>query len=780
MANQPNNSQLAGQNNTSFHAAAPVGVLRENLLGLVWRNRWSSLLCMVAAILLGLVYITVSTPKYTSTSSLYVEQGSPRVLGESEGVMTQSKNYLYTQAELLKSTPILSAALGRDGIRQMRIFNEIVNPVLYLKNKGIVVEVGKKNDIISISATSSDPTEAARLVNAVVDAYREYHSKSKRNTAGEILKILQTEKDKRDKELSEKLKAMMDFKSRNIGLAFENADGNIIIDRLTALSTELTRAELRTVEAKYTFENTKSILTDPARLKQYAEGERAKGVFITNAEEWSRLETELEQLESRWRDLSVQSAANQATLNALQTKIDQTKDRLAVLYRDFTMAQLAVAEQQYYAEKERQDQIIIYFEAQRQKAIELNQQVAQYTILQSDWEQTKKLCDILDDRIKEVNIAEGVGGLNISVLEVAQASEEPSSPNKAKGMAVALFLGLMVAGALALGRDWIDLRFHSVEEVSGVLGMPVLGVVPSMPSEQSIVARAQKVHQESGSSWAEAYRMIRTAILFRAAKAKAKTILVTSPTAGDGKSTLVSNLAIAMAQAGQRTLILDADFRKSMQHRIFGCDHQDSGLSSVLAGDKDIQDAISHTDIEGLDILPRGQDLPNPSEILNSQDFGKLLKSLEKKYDRVIIDSPPVLLVTDAQILAAICRMTILVLRADKSTRPASQQARDSLIGVKANILGVVVNDVPREGRYGYYGAKGYYRKSGNGSKNQQQKSHSPVSAVTTGAARPGGGEKQHAAGCNIRIETVKTDKEKLETVGAASIISDAGSDERG
>ncbi len=778
MANQPNNSQLTGKNNISLNATTPVGVLRDNILGLLWRNRWSSLLCVVVSLLLGMAYITLSTPQYTSTSSLYVEQSGPRVLGESEGVMTQSKNYLYTQAELLKSTPILSAALDRDGIRQMRIFDEIDNPVLYLKKKGIVVDVGKKNDIISISASSSDPTEAARLVNAVVDAYREYHSQSKRNTAGEILKILQNEKDKRDKELSEKLKAMMDFKSRNIGLAFENADGNIILDRLTALSTELTRAELRTVEAKYAFENTKSILTDPARLKQYAEGERAKGIFITNAEEWSRLETELEQLESRWRDLSVQAAANQPTLNALQAKIDQTKDRLAVLYRDFTMAQLAVAEQQYFAEKERQDQITLYFDVQRQKAIELNQQIAQYTILQSDWEQTKKLCDILDDRIKEVNIAEGVGGLNISVLEAAQASKEPSSPNKAKDMAIALFLGFIIAGSLALGRDWIDLRFHSVEEVSGVLGMPVLGVVPSMSADQSNVTRAQKVHLESGSSWAEAYRMIRTAILFRATKAKTKTILVTSPTAGDGKSTLVSNLAIAMAQAGQKTLILDADFRKSMQHRIFGCEHHDIGLSSILAGETDVQDAISHTDIECLDILPRGRDLPNPSETLNGQDFTRLLKSLEKKYDRIIVDSPPVLLVTDAQILAAICRVTILVLRADKTTRPASQQARDSLIGIKANILGVVVNDVPKEGRYGYYRAEGYYRKSGNGSKNSRQKERPRISAAS-GAVKGGKEEKKPVAECNIRIETVKTDRGRLETVGAVS-VADAGTDERG
>jgi capsular exopolysaccharide synthesis family protein len=224
-------------------------------------------------------------------------------------------------------------------------------------------------------------------------------------------------------------------------------------------------------------------------------------------------------------------------------------------------------------------------------------------------------------------------------------------------------------------------------------------------------------------------------VFFGAPKGEAKTILVTSPAAVDGKTTLVSNLAIAMAQAGQKTLILDADFRKPMQHKIFEANHHDSGFSSVLAGTTTLEETIQPTEVKGLELLPCGLDVPNPSEILNSESFAKLLELLSNKYDRVIIDSPPVMLVTDAQILGAICDITLLVLRAEKSTRKNSQQARDGLLSIGAHLLGVVVNDVPRKSRYGYYyGGYGYhYGYYGDGHRKKNKASDRKPAVVMEG-----------------------------------------------
>ncbi|MHC4203998.1 MAG: GumC family protein, partial [Planctomycetota bacterium] len=477
MANQIGNNEKEAQDNLR---SPSIGIAPEDLLQIIWRSRWIVLLTTAMALVAGLTYITITTPLYTSTSRIYVQQNGPRILAEAESVMTQSKNYLYTQAELLKSTPILSDALEKDGIKQLKIFHKVENPIAYLKKKGLNVTVGNKDDIIDIASDSPDPVEAAQLVNAVVDSYKTYHAIRKRSTTGEVLRILQKEKQDRDQELAKKLKAMMALKSENIGLAFEDRNSNIVLDRLDTLSAELTQAELQTVEAKSVYENFRSMMNDPARLKRYADSERAKGIFISNANEWSKLETESEQLQMQINDLSWQPAANTTEMNALQMKVKQIENRLAFLYKKFVETQFAIAEQQYEAAKQKQEQIAGYFESQRQVALQFNKQLAQYTILKSDWEQTKKLCDILNDRIKEINITEDTGSLNISVLEIAQPADKPSKPPKARYMAIALLFGLVLAGGLALIRDRMDQRLRSMEEIHAALGLPALGVVPSM------------------------------------------------------------------------------------------------------------------------------------------------------------------------------------------------------------------------------------------------------------------------------------------------------------
>ena len=424
-------------------------------------------------------------------------------------------------------------------------------------------------------------------------------------------------------------------------------------------------------------------------------------------------------------------------------------------------------------------------------------------MIQSELKRLERLCEILDDRIKELNVTEDTGALNISILEVARPADAPSKPEKTKTMAMALTIGLMLGCGLAMLRDWLDYRLRSTDEISAILGIPILGVVPTISEgrtivthgqklwvklkstvvkgcqqirhallsstlkseanaeeqtimaraaayramrnnalcdirgtkpkvmavsppiysdsktvseKQGIAARGQKVHLSSKSIVAEAYRTIRTAVFFGAPKGEAKTILVTSPAPSDGKSTVVSNLAIAMAQAGQKTLVIDGDFRRPAQHKIFEID-QNKGLSSVLAGRHTLDEAVQSGPVKGLDILTCGPEVPNPSELLNSDVFAETLKNLSERYDRVIIDSPPVTPVADSQVLGALCNVTLLVLRAEKSTRRLSQQARDALLSVGAHILGVVVNDVsPKRGRYGYYSGYGRYGGYGYGS----------------------------------------------------------------
>jgi len=336
-------------------------------------------------------------------------------------------------------------------------------------------------------------------------------------------------------------------------------------------------------------------------------------------------------------------------------------------------------------------------------------------------------------------VTEDVGALNITILETAHPSNRPSSPQRARVLGMALMLGLMSGGGLSLARSWLDQRFRSADEMTAILGLPLLGIVPTMRKRESVGVHALKTHFETSSAPAEACRTIRTAVFFGMPKDKARTLLITSPVAGDGKTTLACNLGIAMAQAGQRVIIIDADFRKPMQHRVFNIPRE-PGVSSVIAGQEDLDRCISGSIVKGLDVMPCGPDVPNPSELLNSERFAQIIEELADRYDRVVIDAPPVIPVTDACILGAIADVTLLVLRADKSTRKASLQARERLQGLGARVLGVVVNDVSqRHGRYSYYYYYGYkyYGKDDNGQRKRRKKHRSKqepaVAAVDRG-----------------------------------------------
>lgn len=709
--------RLNGSNGTALveskvrqHTPRVIWSEPKSLLAVTWRSRWIVLLITSAAIGAAFLYISRTMPIYTSKSRIYVQQSGPRVLtGTEEGVMTQSKNYLYTQAELLKSSPILLAVFEDPGMRQTKTLAQLDNPTAHL-SKNLDVRVGRKDDIIDVSFDSPYPAEAAHIVNAVVNAYLEYHSTLKRNTSSEVLKILQFENAERLQELREKRQAMLDYKKANEELAFESGQGNIVIRRLEKLSLELTNAQLATIESQSNYESIKEMVSDPGKLSRFIEAQQAKGVYISTGSQKAALSSQLDQLELRLANRLRQVNAHHPAARALEIEIANIEAQLANLDTEFAQAQLAVAEQEYLAAKEKEDKIATYYDEQCRQAFDLSQQVDYYAMLQADWEQTKRLCDTLNDRIRELNVTDDVGALNVSILEIARPPRDPSKPQKARVLAIATVLGLMFGCGLAIVRDHADQKFRSTDEISVTLDLPVLGVVPSMRTRETNVDRGQKVHMDSLSPTAEAYRTIRTAVLFSTPKDKARTIVVTSPAPGDGKTTLASNLAIATAQAGHRTLLLDADFRNPKQHTMFGAGGLGGGFAGTFAGEIPMNEAILPTSVENLELLPCGAQLANASEVLGSDEFVRFIEKLKEKYDRIIVDSPPVMPVTDAQILASLCDVTLLVLRAGKSNRKTCLRACEGLRSVNANLIGAVINDVSRRSdQYGYYNDYGDY-----------------------------------------------------------------------
>ena len=685
-------------------------------LQVAWRRRWTVLFTVMLCLAAALVYVMKATPLYTATSQLTVEQTGPQILGDALGASgKQSESYLHTQAAVLKSTAILEEAVKVADVGRMKTFDDIPNPIAYLK-KELRVSVGRQDDLITVAFESPYPDEAAKLVNSVVEEYVRHHASKKQYSAGEVLKILLRSKAENDATLEQKMKELVQFKQSNGQLSFAGAEGkgNIVLERLAKLSDALTQAELATFEAEAAYGAAKKMLGDTAGVKRLVEVAQGRANRQTDTE-YAELLAELRRLELERLSLVQRGIIRNAATDEADARINFVKSQIADREKILAEAYVASLEQERQVTKAKEADIRQALVAQEEEALKLNTQSADLVRLESEVKRAEELSGNLAKRISEVGVdASDAGTLNISVHEVARREDRPTSPNKPRTMAMALVVGLVLGLGLAFAREWTDHRLRTADEVAGALQLPVLGVVPHMAGKVSIVDRGQNVRLQPMSETAEAYRTIRTAVFFAAPGEEMKTILVTSPAPGDGKTTSASNLAIALAQAGHRTLLLDADFRKPSQHKIFEIDPK-VGLSSVIAGQVKLREAVRQTESAGLYVLPCGPIPPNPSEILNGKRFAQVMEVLCNAFDRIVLDSPPVMPVTDARILAASADLTILVTRVDKSTERMSRHARDGLLSVGANILGVVVNDMSKKKREGYYGYGygGYYGAEG-------------------------------------------------------------------
>jgi polysaccharide biosynthesis transport protein len=716
----------------------------KNLPLIFWRGRWIILLCAVLALGGGFYYLSKQTPIFAASSRILVESSATRIINVDLSNNARSANYLATQCELIQSPQILTAVTELPELRSMKTFTGVDNPMGVLRY-GLSAMPGQKDDLITVTYESAYPEEAATIANAVIQSYEAYYANRQKSTAAGVLRVLTAEKRKADEELVNKTKEMLEYKRANPTLSYAGEKGNIVIDQLVKLSDAATTARLDAIEAKGLFEAAAAMQTDPARMEQWLRLQRGNGQGSPLQFEVDRLEIDLASLRT-----TKQFLPDSHTTKNLEARIAILKERIAAEAKESFDAYLDVLNQKAAAAQARQAQMELSFAEQQRRAMELNTQGAQYALMESDARRLEKLCDVLDSRTKEVRISDQADIINITVLEHAKAGAIPVRPKRGLVLFEALLLGIALGCGLSYLRDLTDQRLSSVEEVQTRLGLNILGALPHMPGGETPSVRGQKVQLDPMSDVAESYRTIRTAIYFGAPEGKTKRILVTSPAPGDGKTTSASNLAIAMAQAGQRVLLMDCDFRKPMQHRIFGIE-DGIGMTNVVAGQIPLGKAIKATSTKGLYVLPSGPTPQNPSEILNGHAFAQIVARLEEKFDHIVFDSPPVMPVTDARILGASCDLTVLVLRAQKSTRRLSEHAVNSMLSVGSRILGVIVNDVPRRKDgygYGYY-SYGSYRYGNTGKRSAAAHSQAlegrtdgarlPANATSPAAAAAGG-----------------------------------------
>ncbi|HKK07364.1 MAG TPA: polysaccharide biosynthesis tyrosine autokinase [Gemmatimonadota bacterium] len=385
-------------------------------------------------------------------------------------------------------------------------------------------------------------------------------------------------------------------------------------------------------------------------------------------------------------------------LVALDRQIDQLEGRLGQIARDY-LGSLS-------------DQIASIDTVLDQFGTELARvpgKEVRYARLQRRSDLLTQLNTMLQQRLKEAQISAAVEDASVRVVESAVLPDRPIAPKPVRNLALGGFLGLLLGVGLAFVREYTDRTLHADEDVEALVGAPVLARVP--PVAEAARRRAGRADgviaaRDGRSLPAESFRSLRTNVRYTRGGEGAREILVTSPGARDGKSLTASNLAVTLAQQGTRTLLVDADLRKAVQHQAFGVDRE-PGLAECLVDGIPLRSAVRATDVEGLDLLPAGAPPPNPAELLGSERMERLLGEIRQAYAAFVIDTPPALVVTDASVLASRVQGTLVVVRAERTVREGAEAAVEQLRRVGAEVLGVVLNDASADGRYGYHPA--YY-----------------------------------------------------------------------
>ncbi|HEY2586462.1 MAG TPA: polysaccharide biosynthesis tyrosine autokinase [Tepidisphaeraceae bacterium] len=712
----PSRTPAAGPN----PGAAAAGRSSASVFQILWRRKWLMICSAIVAVGAGIVYLTQATPIYSAATQINIQQSGPQILANQAGG-PNTMNFLTTQCDVIRSTRVIQEALKAPEMSRAKSLEASENPVALVK-LAVTATAGQKSDIITITAESPYPEDAAIFANTVCDAYRAFENSQHRSLAADIVTLLEKEKTKEDEEYQRLSDQMVAFKRTNGTLALDGTSGNFALTRLNELSAERTRAQLEAMQAKIQAEQAEAFKNDPAKMQAMMATSQWRGM-----DGGAPIRAQIATMSAVLNEMQGRFGPNYPQCHSLELSIQRLREQAFQADQEAAQAYVAALQGQSDAAQKRATELEQAFNSAKQDAIDQGGKQAEYAQITMAMQRSEKVADFLNSRIKEFQLTrDNTDEFNIAVLETAKAPSVllPVRPNRPQVLAIALAIGLMAGMGGALLLDMMDHRIRSASEVEQLLGLPILGAVPHMLGKRSAIERGQEIHLYPKSEVAESYRTIRTGIRFGMTDAASKTLLVTSPSPGDGKTTVASNLAIALAQTGKRVLLIDADCRRPMMQRIYSLPAE-TGLSTVLTGQSELAAAVQRSNTDNMDILPCGPLPPNPAEMLNSEAFTSVLRELAAQYDHVVVDSPPVAPVTDARILAAACDATLMVIRAEKTSRRVAEHARDALASVGAVLLGVVVNDAPRSrseasgyGHYSYSYGYGYgygYGSKGNG-----------------------------------------------------------------
>lgn len=687
------------------------------------RRRWAIITVTCVVVTLVAIISFKMHPVFQATSRIEIDAEMPQIhsLDDLYRSLPSGDDFLQTQVDVLKSDNLGWETIEQTGLAAIPEFKRglagastqqnwlaIRTELLRAYRKHLHVEQMSNSRMVEVKFESRDPELAARVVNALVHNYLKYNFQKDYDATRQASGWMEQRLDELKARVESSQQALVDYERRN-AIVSVDGKGNVVQQRLAALTQELAAAQGDRMKKQSIYQMARSDQSQLAfaaedlllaRLQEKYAGMRAQ--YVEALDQYGPKFPKVVRLRDQAKEIS--------------GFIDEERKR------DFE--QIAGAYQAALTRETLLSQAVA-----RQKAAvgELNQLLIQQNLLKEQFETNKQLYERLLEHLRDATVSAGLKATNIHVVDAALAPTRPVRPRKLLYIMAALFAGLTAGVILAFAEEALDNSISGIEEVERLTAAPTLALIPAArPRRQRDYllssngrrkhnlngAVALSVAREPDSLVAESYRNLRTAILLSTAPRPPQVILITSTQPLEGKTSTSLNLALALAQGSTRTLIIDADLRKQGAGAALKMNGAE-GLSGILTGAHPLEGTLRTSDAApGLSVLSSGPRPPNPAELLSSAAMERLLGELRRQFDYLILDSPPLLPVTDATALSAFVDGVVLVVECGVTDRGALQRAHRMLENAGARILGTVLNKI-EPNHDGYYRSsyRAYYGK---------------------------------------------------------------------
>jgi len=611
---------------------------------------------------------------------------------------------------------------------------DFINKYSSKLRNSLYISNNKRTDAINISIESKDSKEAAMLVNTLVDVYRERDLEWATGEMSHLKTFLLNQLNKKEKELNKIEDLLKTFQEKEKIFTIDD-NSKVILDNLTLFETEYNNvlASIDIINEKEKF-ITSQLNSDEKLL--------AKKVSNTINQRLQAFKMEMAVIESELISTQTKYGNNHSAVLELENKLENVKSKIEDETRNLINEGITVADPILYRQtlmdsvisiKAVKSNLLSKAKAYQNlvddydnKLSLLPEKILEYTRLERDRVIHAETYRFMSQKLEEARIGEASKLSKIRIVDKAIANKIPIKPNKTQNIIFGIIIGIILGVGVSMGVEFFDNTIKSIEQIER-RGLAILSMIPAISSNNNRknngkryikndgqVEKLQRrliTHEDPKSPISEAYRSLRTSLMYTKSNSESNVILVSSPGPGEGKTTTIANLAITYANLGKKTLLIDSDLRKPVIHNVFKAD-KSPGLTSFLSSNSDLKSIINTTDIDNLEIITSGVIPPNPSELLDSKKMIDFINEVKDDFDVILFDSPPLVAVTDAFVLMKYIDQFILVVRPGRTERGALERVISSTQQSNMDITGVVMNAMSEEHSYGsgyYYNYYQYY-----------------------------------------------------------------------